>query len=171
MKLKQTTLCLLLDGQSILLAMKKRGFGVGKWNGYGGKIENDESIVDAAIREMKEEIEVTVNPTDLNLVGQLKFFFPSKPEWNQEVNIFLITAWQGTPAETEEMKPEWFVIDKIPYSQMWPDDQYWLPLVLSGKKIRGEFYFTEDGQGFMNFKIIDTADGSVIDSRINSPSQ
>jgi len=33
--------------------MKKRGFGQGKWNGFGGKVEPNESIEQAAIREMK----------------------------------------------------------------------------------------------------------------------
>ncbi len=35
----QTTLCFLLKGDEILLALKKRRFGTGKWNGVGGKIE------------------------------------------------------------------------------------------------------------------------------------
>lgn len=43
----------------VLLGMKKRGFGVNKWNGYGGKIEPDDSSIDAAaIREMKEECNI-----------------------------------------------------------------------------------------------------------------
>jgi hypothetical protein len=40
---------------SVLLGLKKRGFGAGKWNGFGGKVEQGESIRTAAIREMKEE--------------------------------------------------------------------------------------------------------------------
>jgi 8-oxo-dGTP pyrophosphatase MutT (NUDIX family) len=39
----------------LLLGMKKRGFGAGKWNGFGGKIEVGETPRAAAIREMKEE--------------------------------------------------------------------------------------------------------------------
>jgi len=35
--------------------MKKRGFGVGKWNGYGGKLEEGESIERCATRELEEE--------------------------------------------------------------------------------------------------------------------
>ncbi len=27
---------------------------------------------------------------------------------------------------------------------MWPDDKYWLPLVLSGSKIKAEFLFGEN---------------------------
>jgi hypothetical protein len=42
----QTTLVLLFNDQGqILLAMKKRGFGVGKWNGAGGKIHEGETVI------------------------------------------------------------------------------------------------------------------------------
>ena len=39
----ETTLCLLKKENAILLAMKKRGFGAGKYNGVGGKIEKVKS--------------------------------------------------------------------------------------------------------------------------------
>ena len=35
--------------------MKKRGFGANRWNGYGGKTNEGESLEDAAIRELEEE--------------------------------------------------------------------------------------------------------------------
>ena len=41
-------------GKELLLAMKKRGFGAGKWNGVGGKIDpakGDKNIIEAAMRE------------------------------------------------------------------------------------------------------------------------
>jgi hypothetical protein len=40
------------------IGMKKRGFGVGKWNGYGGKLEDGESIERCAIRELEEECSI-----------------------------------------------------------------------------------------------------------------
>jgi 8-oxo-dGTP pyrophosphatase MutT (NUDIX family) len=39
--------------------MKKRGFGNGKYNGFGGKVENGETIQQAAIRETIEESGLT----------------------------------------------------------------------------------------------------------------
>ena len=38
--------------------MKKRGFGMGKWNGFGGKVELNETIYNAAERELKEECNI-----------------------------------------------------------------------------------------------------------------
>jgi 8-oxo-dGTP diphosphatase/2-hydroxy-dATP diphosphatase len=43
-------LVLVLKKSEILLGLKKRGFGEGKWNGFGGKIESGESVIQAAIR-------------------------------------------------------------------------------------------------------------------------
>lgn len=46
-----------------MLGLKKRGFGVGKYNGFGGKVCVNESIIDAAIRETQEEANIT--PKDI----------------------------------------------------------------------------------------------------------
>lgn len=37
----------------VLLGLKKRGLGVDKWNGFGGKLEPGETIEEAAKREMQ----------------------------------------------------------------------------------------------------------------------
>lgn len=141
--MKDATLCLLLKGDQILLAMKKRGFGVGKWNGVGGKIdsEKDKSVMDATIRETREEIGVV--PQNLEKVALLRFRFPYKEDWNQNVHVFLTNNWQGEPQESEEMKPQWFPLNEIPYSEMWDDDKIWLPHVLAGKKLEADFIFKE----------------------------
>lgn len=47
---KLLTLVLVVQPGRVLLGMKKRGFGAGKWNGFGGKVQQGESIVDAARR-------------------------------------------------------------------------------------------------------------------------
>jgi 8-oxo-dGTP pyrophosphatase MutT (NUDIX family) len=157
--MRQATLCLLIkpacegkDGQ-ILLAMKKRGFGIGRWNGVGGKVKDGEEIVDAVIREAKEEIGVDIiNPEK---VGLFHFTFPHKPEWDQDVYLFLVEEWKGNPEESEEMKPKWFAFSDIPYSQMWDDDKLWLPHILNGEKIEADFIFGE-GEKIVkhNIKII-----------------
>src|ERR1039458_5706638 len=101
--MKQATLMFLVDGGKVLLAMKKRGFGVGRWNGVGGKVKDDESIEEAAIRECQEEIIVT--PVNLTKAAVINFYFPKeKSDWNQEVTTYLCNKWSGEPAETEEMR-------------------------------------------------------------------
>ena len=140
--LRQATLCFLLKENQILLAMKKRGFGQGRWNGVGGKPEGNENILETAVRETQEEIKII--PKNLSLVAILDFHFQNKAEWDQQVSVFTTNDWQEEPQETEEMKPQWFDLDKIPFESMWSDDIFWLPLVLSGKKIKAEFTFGEN---------------------------
>ncbi|MHA2033071.1 MAG: NUDIX domain-containing protein, partial [Candidatus Kariarchaeaceae archaeon] len=54
-KTVDATLCFILHENEVLLIMKKRGFGKGKLNGPGGKARLNETIVEAAIRETREE--------------------------------------------------------------------------------------------------------------------
>ncbi len=151
--MRQVTLCLLLTEDKILLAMKKRGFGEGKWNGVGGKVQNGESIEEAALREMEEEISVRAKSRQLDKIGSIKFFFEKKPDWNQEMHVFIIREWEGEPQESEEMMPQWFGHQEIPFKDMWVDDQYWMPRALSGERFEAEFYFKEDGDELEKWKI------------------
>jgi len=137
---KVCTLLLLVRDDQILLAMKKRGFGAGRWNGVGGKVEPDESIEAALIRECQEEIHVT--PTHFEKVAVHDFIFPEGMS-NMQVHTFVSDQWEGEPTETDEMAPQWFNQTDIPYEQMWQDDSYWIPQVLAGKKLHCRFMFDE----------------------------
>jgi mutator protein MutT len=139
----ETTLCLLKKDNRILLAMKKRGFGEGKYNGVGGKIENGETPEEAMIRETQEEIAVT--PIEYEKVGIIEFdeFYKGQKE-KVMFHLYVASEWQGEPTESDEMKPEWFDIQSIPYDKMFPDDKYWLPLILEGRKIKAYFDFDEE---------------------------
>lgn len=136
------TLLFLVEENRILLAMKKRGFGAGKWNGVGGKIEAGESIEEALVRETQEEIGVT--PLDWKPVAELDFVQDSSTDpWHMYVYAFISHRWEGNPKESEEMAPQWFAFAEIPYADMWDDDEHWLPRVLSGELITGTFIFDE----------------------------
>ena len=91
--MKQATLLFLIKDNQILLAMKKRGFGVNRWNGVGGKPILNEKIIDTAIRETQEEILVT--PKHIKQVATLDFYFQNNPDWNQQVIVFFTNEWDG----------------------------------------------------------------------------
>lgn len=157
------TLCYVFDGENVLLGMKKKGFGEGKLNGYGGKVENGESFESAAKREMKEESGLEVS--GLEKVAELDFKFTNAPpgkDWDQVVHVYFAKKWNGTPEETEEMSPEWFSIKELSdskdeiYKNFWDDDKYWFPEVLKGKKIYGWFVFGKDNAGAESVKLSET---------------
>jgi len=142
-----TTLVLLIKRQDnniseICLAMKKRGFGQGRWNGVGGKLEAGETIEQGAVRETKEEINVV--PIDLKKIAELTFRFIDNPEWDQIVYVYFCEKWKNNPIETEEMKPKWFRITDLPFEQMWPDDKFWLTEVLKDKLVKAEFNYEKN---------------------------
>jgi ADP-ribose pyrophosphatase YjhB (NUDIX family) len=151
---KIMTLSFLLTDNEICLAMKKRGFGEGNWNGYGGKVE-EESIETAAVREIKEESGVAVNESDLQKVALVDFIFEDGK--HLLVHTYFVREWSGEPIETEEMKPRWYAFDAIPYDLMWADDIHWLPRVLRDEKLRGTVYFNADGETIkdMEWKVVE----------------
>ncbi len=138
----ETTLVLLRKDNEILLGMKKRGFGEGRYNGIGGKIKSGETPEEAMVRESQEEI--AVKPVEYIKMGKVEFLelYKGKKE-NVVFHLYIATKWEGEPKESDEMIPKWFSISEIPYQQMFPDDKYWLPLVLEGKKVNAFFEFDE----------------------------
>jgi len=145
------TLLFLIRDDEILLALKKRGFGAGRWNGVGGKLEPGETIEQALIRECQEEINVT--PLSYRPVAELDFYGGSVAEpWHMYVYAYLCDEWGGEPAESEEMAPQWYRISDIPYTAMWQDDEHWLPLVLDDKIIKASFYFDEH-DALVNYEV------------------
>ncbi len=137
--MKTVTILFLRRGDQVLLAMKKRGFGAGKWNGAGGKTEPGETPVQAASRECQEETGVT--PHNPKLAGTIQFFDKADPAFGHHAHIYTATHWEGEPAETEEMRPQWFDVQELPFHQMWAADKLWIPQVLDGKQITGTITF------------------------------
>jgi len=154
-KMHDATLCYILGNGKVLLGMKKRGFGEGKWNGYGGKVR-DETIEECVIRETFEETGIKI--LKLEKVGMFEFYFTNAPKgksWDQVVHVYISREgeWTGEPKETEEMYPKWFPINEIPLKDMWSGDVYWLLKVLEGEKLKGSFVFGEDNNSVKSYKL------------------
>lgn len=146
----QVTICYLVRDKQVCLGLKKRGFGVNRWNGFGGKAKEGESAEEAAERELTEEASVVSK--SLEKVAEIIFIWPQidkEKDWDHTAHVYICKSWSGKPREGEEMRPAWFDFDKVPYDQSWPDDKIWLPVVLSGKRLKAEFSFGK------NEKILD----------------
>jgi 8-oxo-dGTP diphosphatase len=144
---EEAVLCFIKESDRLLLILKKRGLGAGKINAPGGRIEDGETPVEAAIRETEEEI--LVRPLNLELRGELSFVFTDG--YSLRVYVFLADGFEGTPGATEEADPFWCPLNEIPFDRMWEDDRHWLPKVLSGEHPIGRFIF--DGDTMLDMEI------------------
>lgn len=135
------TLVYIQKGNEVILIEKKRGHGAGKVNAPGGKLEGEESPLHCAIREVDEEIGLQVTNLRLSAVLRFQDFLNG---FALQGHVYVSTVFDGTIRETEEAKPFWCDKDQLPYARMWEDDQFWLPIVLSGRSLLGDFLFEND---------------------------
>lgn len=134
------TLVFILRDDQVLLIHKKTGHGAGLINGPGGKLDPGESVVECAVREVAEEVGLTVRNA---LVGaELRFVERQGQQWLG----FALTAseFSGEPVETPEARPFWCPLDEIPYQQMWPDDAIWLPRLLANAEQGRDTVFVQN---------------------------
>jgi len=91
----------------------------GYWNFPGGLLEENETLTTAAAREIYEEVDVIVNPTDFTLTHVLHVR-ANKKNTQDIIGFYFITdTWQGTPINKEPDKHsnvQWFDIDNLPHN-------------------------------------------------------
>eukprot|EP01061_Rhynchopus_euleeides_P036804 TRINITY_DN6214_c0_g2_i1.p2 TRINITY_DN6214_c0_g2~~TRINITY_DN6214_c0_g2_i1.p2 ORF type:complete len:198 (+),score=69.46 TRINITY_DN6214_c0_g2_i1:54-596(+) len=141
---KVLTLVLVITDDGVLLGRKTRGFGEGRWNGFGGKVEPGESVRAGALRELHEE--ASIHATDLQHTAVIYFWFDEGEERLLETHLFVATAYDGVPAASEEMSPiEWYPPTALPFDKMWPDDSTWVPHLLAhrGSPFIAKFRFKD----------------------------
>jgi 8-oxo-dGTP pyrophosphatase MutT (NUDIX family) len=144
---KILTLCCVYNSTHILLGeIMKEGKIKGMYNGFGGKVEEGETIEQAAKRELTEESGIA--PLDMKKRGVLTFVMdddgnPFNHSATMEAHVYSVTQFEGELKESREMRPEWFLHKNIPYDRMWPDDIHWLPLLLAGKNFEGTFHLKD----------------------------
>ncbi|KAJ7442515.1 NUDIX hydrolase domain-like protein [Mycena galericulata] len=133
----------LVQDDKILLGYKKRGLGIHKYNGFGGKVEPNESTLEAAARELQEEAGIKAQ---LEHAGVLLFVVPGD-KW-AHIDVFRAVEYSGTITESDEMRPEWFEKTDVPFDNMWDADRYWLPLLLSQRRFSGRVDFDRQSETF-----------------------
>ena len=133
------TLCFVVRDGEVLLIEKRRGLGEGWYNGPGGKLEDGETPRECVVREVREEVGIDVDFPALERAGELAFFLDGGKRIH--CHVFRTDRFDGDPTPSAEARPEWFPVDGVPYENMWEDDRHWLPGVLDGRTVRGEFHF------------------------------
>ena len=136
----KSVLIFLIDDNKVCLGRKKTGHGLGKWNGFGGHVEKNETSEKAAARELYEEAKIKIVASELIKVATI--LYKEKSDWTVEV---FLTHSKIQPIETPEMEPAWFDISTIPWDEMWPNDKLWLEKILNGEKFEATFWHDHNG--------------------------
>lgn len=95
------------------------GYGDGLWHLPSGHLEAGESVIEAAVREAREETGVDLDPADLTFVHVMH----RAPE---RVGLFFAaTRWRGEPYNAEPHRCSelgWWPLDKLPHDMVgYPD--------------------------------------------------
>ncbi|MBR5129852.1 MAG: NUDIX domain-containing protein [Alphaproteobacteria bacterium] len=99
------------------------------FNGYyllpGGHVDEGERVIDAAIRELKEELGITVIAQDLQ-------FIMVKPDEKYINFFFRVLKWQGIPHNMEPEKHADIAWLDLSHSEIYPDVIEELKTIQSG---------------------------------------
>jgi 8-oxo-dGTP diphosphatase len=125
------------DERSVLLGKKLRGLGQGRLVGPGGKVMAEETHLDAAVREVFEEVGVELTPGDLTHRAVITYPFLDRPENSQRSFVYTADRWVGEVVASEELEPQWYRLADIPWEHMWSDAKLWLPRVFDGHFVEG----------------------------------
>ncbi len=101
------------DGNILLQRRFNTGWQDGNYSFVSGHIEDNEQVLDAAIREAKEEIGVKLHKDTLKVIHVMH----NKTDSNY-INFFIkVNAWEGEPAIMEPDKSDdlsWYPVDSLP---------------------------------------------------------
>lgn len=104
---------LLKDDRAFLIKRKNTGWEDGKYSLFGGHINGNEKVTDAAIREAKEEVGITINSKDLKFFNVMHLITTT-----ERIHFaFVVEKWVGEPRNNEPEKAEeanWFSINNLP---------------------------------------------------------
>lgn len=139
-----TNICYIINkNDEVLLQRKARGFGKGKWNGPGGKVDSGETVLESVIREVEEETGLIIK--NLKPIGELEFIFHGREEWNNYCHVFACREFTGELEDKGEGELRWFKKEDIPLDNMWEDDRIRLMDALGGKYVKMRFNFNKEG--------------------------
>jgi len=69
------------------------------------------------------------------------------------VHVYMCYQFEGEGVESDEMRPKWFKSSELDYDTMWPDDRFWVPIVLQGKRFLGRFEYDDDDETIIDHQV------------------
>lgn len=146
------TLCHIIKRNRLLLKRASRGISKGKWNAPGGKLTGNESPLQSAKREVLEETGLKVKSAIYH--GTMDYYLSGSKAVHTRAYLFSTRNFEGNYRSTSEGILKWFAQNDLPFNQMWPDDRYWIPLMLAGSKFDATFFFDKNNSKVTRYTII-----------------
>jgi 8-oxo-dGTP diphosphatase len=124
-KLVLVAACALIDTDGrVLIAQRPEGKPMaGLWEFPGGKVEQGELPEQTLIRELKEELGITVSEACL---APLTFASHAYPDFHLLMPLFVCRRWEGTVTATEGQRLAWVRANRLRDYEMPPAD---VPLI------------------------------------------
>lgn len=99
---------LINENDEVLLAQRPEGKRLaGKWEFPGGKVEAGESPEEALVRELHEELGITVEKHDLEPFWFLSHDYSKQFGFHLMMPVYLCRAWRGEPHPKEHASIVW----------------------------------------------------------------
>ena len=119
MKHQLVSVVALIDSDSRILISKRPASKKlsGYWEFPGGKVEADESPYNAAVRELKEELDIK---TWSNCLTPLTFTCHVYDNVNHIVLLFVCRKWEGFPLAHESNELKWVRSNELNQFKMLP---------------------------------------------------
>ena len=127
-------------GQTLMLHRVKKAGDIhrGKWNGLGGKFEPGESPEACAIREVREEADLTIRNPELR--GLLTF--PQfRPDEDWYAFVFVTRDFSGALIDAPEGELAWIDDERLLDLPLWPGDRVFIPWLDQERFFSGRFFY------------------------------
>ena len=142
----EATLVVVIRDGKVLLVEKSQfsSIGPGTWNAPGGKRKPSETFRACACREVREEVGLDVNESDLRKVAVMKVFRGSVNFMT--IHAYRVSDFSGEPQISNACtEVAWFAHGALPFENMLPGDQLWFPLLLGRAMFEGVLLLDASG--------------------------